>query len=329
MLVPGIGIILLLFGLLLSALFSGSETGFYRAPRIRLELDAQAGRPRSRGLLWLSNHPSVFVATTLIGNNLANYMTSMAVVLLAASVVQAESSLLGDLLGPMLLTPILFVYGELMPKQLFLAAPYRLLRSVSPVFFVFVVLFAPFSVMLYGLNRLTSRFLGEAHDRVRPRLAKESLCRILDEGREAGLLSHSQRSLAQGLFAVTDVPLGRFTIPIESLPSVYESDAKNDVLAMAKRLNLAHLPVVRPGGVKFVGYARVADLFLSRESDWKTRPLLEVADSESPLNALLAMEEQDSVLAVVVRPGVGAIGWVEADAIRHAMFHAADDAAVC
>ena len=126
MLVPVIGIILLLFGLLLSALFSGSETGFYRAPRIRLELDAQAGRPRSRGLLWLSNHPSVFVATTLIGNNLANYMTSMAVVLLAASVVQTKSSMLGELLGPLLLTPVLFVYGELMPKQLFLAAPYRL-----------------------------------------------------------------------------------------------------------------------------------------------------------------------------------------------------------
>ena len=35
----------------------------------------------ARGLLWLTNNPSLFVATTLIGNNAANYMTSLAIVL--------------------------------------------------------------------------------------------------------------------------------------------------------------------------------------------------------------------------------------------------------
>ena len=59
------GIILLLIsGLALSALFSGSEIGFYRIPRVRLRLDALEGDVVARGLLWLTNYPTLFVATT-------------------------------------------------------------------------------------------------------------------------------------------------------------------------------------------------------------------------------------------------------------------------
>ena len=63
-----------LTGLLLSAFFSGAETGFYRVTRVRLLLDGLAGDPIARGLLWLTNNPALFVATALVGNNLANYL---------------------------------------------------------------------------------------------------------------------------------------------------------------------------------------------------------------------------------------------------------------
>ena len=59
--------VLAIVGLFLSAFFSGSEIAFYRATRLRLVLDALAGDRISRGLVWLTNHPSIFVATTLVG----------------------------------------------------------------------------------------------------------------------------------------------------------------------------------------------------------------------------------------------------------------------
>ena len=68
-------------GLALSAFFSGAETGFYRVQRLRLVLDGMSGNWLASGLLALANRPSLYVATTLIGNNVANYMTSLAIVL--------------------------------------------------------------------------------------------------------------------------------------------------------------------------------------------------------------------------------------------------------
>ena len=118
-----IGFLLLFFmGLFLSAFFSGSETGFYRVTRLRLVLDASEGSRVARGLLTLTNNPGLFVATTLVGNNFANYLTSLAIVLMARSVA-AGNSQWAELMAPLAMTPVVFVYGELLPKNLFFHAP--------------------------------------------------------------------------------------------------------------------------------------------------------------------------------------------------------------
>ena len=70
---------LFLLGLRLSAFFSGAETGFYRVSFLRLSIDAHAGDRIAKRILWFAQHPSYFVATTLIGNNIANYLTTSAI----------------------------------------------------------------------------------------------------------------------------------------------------------------------------------------------------------------------------------------------------------
>ena len=74
---------LLLLGIFLSGFFSGSETGFYRASRVRIVIASLDGDRMSKALVKLINNPALFVATTLIGNNVANYVTSLAIVLMA------------------------------------------------------------------------------------------------------------------------------------------------------------------------------------------------------------------------------------------------------
>ena len=80
-----IAALLFLVGLFLSAFFSGTETGLYRVSRTRLVLDGLSGSRAARGIVWLLNHPAIFVATALVGNNLANYLTSLAVVMAGAA----------------------------------------------------------------------------------------------------------------------------------------------------------------------------------------------------------------------------------------------------
>ena len=117
-------LILLLFvlGVFLSGFFSGSETGFYRASRVRFVMDGLEGNRMSKRMLSLFNNPTLFVATILVGNNVANYLVSLAVVLAARALFPVNSGT-AELLAPIALSPALFVYGELLPKSIFFMAP--------------------------------------------------------------------------------------------------------------------------------------------------------------------------------------------------------------
>jgi len=308
---------LAIVGLSLSGLFSGSETGFYRASRIRLVLDALSGDRIARGLLWLTNHASMFVATTLVGNNLANYLVSLAIVLAADKLV-AGDSWIAELIAPVLLAPILFVYGELVPKYLFLHAPNRLLRRAGWPLLVFVVLFLPISSLLWLLNRALAGLLGESPERVHLRIARRELRGILEEGHEAGILHPVQQKLAASIFASADHTLRRYLAPLSGVARARAGMSKEEVLGLARRFKLAEVPIEdadQPG--QLAAYVRTIDLELSPSSEVEpVRPLMSIPAGETPVTALIRLHSAREHLARVVDNRGQTIGILSASQLR-------------
>lgn len=292
-------VFLWLLGLALSAFFSGSETGFYRVTRIRLVLDALEGDRIAKGLWWMANRPALFVATSLVGNNIANYTNSLAVVLAIHS---AGGPQFLEFVAPLLLSPLLFVYGELLPKNLFYQAPYRLLHRGGPLFLLCGVLFAPISAILWGFSKLLELVIGESHPQVKLRLARRELQTALDEGREVGLLTPAQRQLAQGLFAAASQPVTDFAMPPQRMARARLGMAKDDVLRLARRQRSPVLPVEDATRERnLVGYLRVAEIKLGPDAPLaEARPLTTISHKERHLNALLKLHAAGESMAKVV-----------------------------
>lgn len=291
---------LLLSGLCLSALFSGSETGFYRATRVRWVLDGKAGDRLSRLLLWWANNPSVFVANILIGNNLANYLVSLAIVLLVKHFFVTEAAWI-EFIAPILLTPVLFVYGESLPKNLFLQAPNRLIRIVAPALALFNFIFIPAAVVLWGLGRVLEYFLGKSPERVRSRLARKELINVLKEGHNIGLLEPVQLQLAQNFFDLVDKNLDPVYIPLPRVISVPLGTAVGKLLQLASRNRLTHVPMSDKNG-DLLGYVSVSQLLLEPEHKKieEFRPFLQINANESVGRALIKMRSQDADLALML-----------------------------
>lgn len=309
------------FGLFFSALFSGSETGFYRATRIRLVLDAMGGDHVARGLHWLTNQPTLFIATTLVGNNLANYLVSLGIVMGAQTLWSGESHL-ADLIAPMVLAPVLFIYGELLPKNLFLHAPNRLLRMVGPVFLVCVVLFLPVSILLWGLNWILARFSSESPEMIRLIIARRELQRILEEGHEAGILQPAQRSLAQGTFALASRPIRSYSVPLEEVATATSAMSKSEILDLARRHRVAAVPVQQVGEEgRFIGYIRVVDLKLDRSGEvTPVRPLLTFDQNEKYIRVLTRLHGAKENMAAVLDETGCARGIVTVQRLREPLF---------
>jgi CBS domain containing-hemolysin-like protein len=314
-------ILLLLIGLALSAFFSGSETGFYRVPRVRLLIDSQAGDPLARGLLWLTNHPSLFVATTLIGNNLANYVTSLAIVMATAQLF-TRGGVIAELAAPIFLAPLLFVYGELLPKNLYFHTPNRLLRAGGPLFLIFTVLFMPLSVLLWALSKSLEWFAGESPQKLQRRLARKELKRVLEEGHDIGILWPSQRALAQGIFAVANRPVTAFTTSLDCVPSVSQSADRSQTLRVARQHQLSAVPVHDPvNDQNITGYLDVTTVYLDESAGpLKARPLLEISAATTQVAALMCMQDAGESLARVVNASGETVGIVTVEQLYEPLF---------
>jgi putative hemolysin len=315
-----ISLILFVVGLLLSALFSGSETGFYRVTRVRLLLDGLGGDSIARSLLWLTNNPALFVATSLVGNNLANYLTSFAVVLGMRDLIAGQDHI-AEMLAPVVLSPLIFVYGELLPKQLFFYAPNRLLRQTGPLFLCFAVVFAPISAILWALGRVLQEIVGQTPLRVRLALARHELQEVFQEGQEAGILRPAQRKLAQSLFSLASRPVDEFCTPIARIAPIRLGDSKRDVYRLARRHRATVVPVIESDSRNLVGYVRIVDLYLDRQESVETvRPLLDVPSRESHIAALIRLQTAGEELARVVDGKGKTVGLLYAEKLTTTLF---------
>ncbi len=292
-------LLLLLVGIGLSAFFSGSETGFYRVTRVRLVIDALQGDWISKWLLRLSNNPAYFVATTLVGNNLANYLTSLAVVLLTKEFVQADS-VATELAATILFSPLVFIYGELLPKYLFYKAPNRLLRAGGLPFLFFCIVFAPISAVLWALGRILQSLLGETPLQVRLTLARAELQDVLEEGHEVGILRPAQRRLAQNLFAVAGQSVTKRCRPISKIQPVPRTATRADLLQRADRLGATLLIVQGESREDLVGYYRVVDLHLADGNiEQHLRPLIWLTRTTTLLDAIGRLRSEDEEVAQI------------------------------
>lgn len=289
-----VAILLFLFGLVLSAFFSGSETGLYRVSRTRLVLDGLSGSRSAKALIWLLNRPTIFVATALVGNNLANFLTSFAIVL-AVSSMYGDSSI-AELVGPILLTPIVFVFGELLPKFWFFQAPYRLLNLVRPMLFAATLLFLPISLLLALLGVALRALTGQTPFRLRLAMARGELAQVLRAGEEAGILQAGQRSLAEQLFDAGNELAISFAVPLDRL-AIVESPINHAAAVATARCQNHPIVLVRRND-RIIGYVRYSELAIG-EGQVEIRPVIRVRLTDRHLTTLLGLYDAGSEVALL------------------------------
>ncbi|MDR0335908.1 MAG: CNNM domain-containing protein [Planctomycetaceae bacterium] len=308
------------FGLILSATFSGSETAFYRIPKLRLRLDVLENDPVAARMLRLVNNSSLFVATVLVGNNVANYTISLATVLLVSCFMPHSREVFVEIGSTLILAPFLFVYGEMFPKYLALRAPNRMLRFFSPILVFCHWLFLPITGLLQILNLALTLFWGHPRQLLQWTLGRQELARVLDEGQETGILFDTQRRLADGVFDVSVQLIKDWVIPQSHLPIITTNMKPAEVLEIARKNRCTEMPVYEDEqffesgipektttkkeeyGDMPVGYVRTIDLEIAvrNQLDEQARQLLQLLHTELPIRSTVEISSRHTLLTGMI-----------------------------
>ncbi|MDR2755431.1 MAG: CNNM domain-containing protein [Planctomycetaceae bacterium] len=300
--------------LILSATFSGSETAFYRIPKLRLRLDVMENDSVAKRMLRLIENPSMFVATVLVGNNVANYMISLATVLLVSRLIPQSRGIFVEIGSTLILAPLLFIYGEMFPKYLSLRAPNRMLRLFSPILVFCDWLFLPVTAMLQIINLILTNFLGTPRQLLQWTLGRQELARVLDEGQETGILFDTQRRLANGVFDVSSQLIKDWVIPQSHFPIITTDMKPAKVLEIARQNHCVEMPVydheqffedksieTEYGDIP-VGYIRTIDLEIAirNQLDEQSRLLLHLLHTELPIRSTVEISSRHTLLTGMI-----------------------------
>jgi CBS domain containing-hemolysin-like protein len=291
-------------GTALTALYDGAETGLYVLNKMRLDLRAESGSRPARLLRDMLGTSASVLAVLLIGTNIATYVTTFAVSVLF---VHAGAGDRAEWYTLAVVTPLLFILGESVPKNLFQRSPERL---VYPLVWFLRASSAVFTAC--GLLPLVRALASVLPRRRRLPLAHEGLAALLAEGQASGALTHAQTIMADRVMHLTDVLVADVMKPLRQVVTAPRDTSREQLVELVRRHNYTRLPLVEADGA-VAGILDIYDVLMAPGPvlpEEKMTPPLLVLGGWTVSDALYHMQQAHQTLAVVTDARGATVGIV-------------------
>jgi Mg2+/Co2+ transporter CorB len=248
-----VGMILLL--LAASALFSGSETAFTAASHAFVTRRAREGDGRARVLEGLAGRRDQVVAAILVGNNLVNTTATA----LASALLIGWFGEGGVAYASLVMTALLVIFSEVLPKTLALRSPDAAALRVTPLLAMVMRVLGPTARGVSVVVALTLRLFGvRAPGPQRPGITEDELLGAIElhglgQHGAADQAAGEERRMLRGVLELDDM-LVRDVMTHRS--RIVALDAEEPADALLTRLLAAphaRLPLWRRGGEEVIG----------------------------------------------------------------------------
>jgi len=290
--------------------FSAAEMAFIAANRPRLRHLAEQGSATAAAYLEAFRHPERVLSTAMMGVTVAHIVAASA----------TTWSLLPTLGGlapvvvTLVLTPVMLVFGEIIPKAVARAwATSLILRLYRPLIWTSVVLmpFVAFANLVVGL---TLRLYGVRQADTRAFVSREELKALLQMEPGEAEVTTQEAELIDNIFDLGDTTVREVMVPLVEVAMLPDSASPQDAIALIQERGFSRLPVYRQRETNIVGIVAAMDL-LSRGAEAATldelkRPPYYVPETKRIDDLLREMQRSRAHMAVVVDEYGGSTGVV-------------------
>lgn len=249
------GAILLL--LALSAFFSGSETALTAASRAKLRAQADKGSARAARALALTQDGERLIGSVLLGNNLVNILSAS----LATSVFTRLFGDSGVALATLVMTFLVLIFAEVMPKTYAISDPERAAMRVAPLIGPIVRLFSPIVGAIRWFVRLTLTAFGLRTDPSSKVLAiHEEIAGAIELGHSEGAVQKEHRDRLLGALDLGNRTVEEVMLHRSKIEMINADDPPEQILEQCLESPHTRLPVWRGERENIVGVVHAKSL---------------------------------------------------------------------
>ncbi len=298
------------FFVAMAGLFAGAETGLYRLSRLRLRLGVEKKRLPFVMLGRCIHDSSGLLLSMLIGTNLSYYLATSIVTRILLSKFAAEHT--AEIVTTLVTAPILFVFSESIPKNLFLYRADLLMPYLSPFLYAFhkIMSFCGAIPLLKYISTLFSRLAGSASSSktVITSVQRHTVQAILRDTHEEGILSAIQTDIVNRLVKISNVNIRFVMVPIDHVQTVDVNSDDSALLNILRKSAFTRLPVTEAQPANITGFINIYEaLSISQKfADLHNfiRPLKKL-DSDTPvIDAINFMQRENQKIILVTRAGL-------------------------
>ena len=258
---------LLVFLLILSACFSGSETALVSLNRYQLRHKARQGHRSARLAERLLQRPDRLIGLILLGNNLVNFSAASLVALIALEIGGEPAVAVGTLL----LTLAVLIFSEAAPKTLAALHPERIAFPAALVYYPLLKVTYPIVWLTNAASNGVLRLLGvHPDDAVLDSLTREELRTVVHEA--GSRISSRYRQMLISILDLEKVSVDDVMVPHNEILGIDLDEDDRSIQQIIQQSEHTRLPVYRDNIDQVVGIlhlrklANFAKLALDRES---------------------------------------------------------------
>jgi len=300
-------IILLILTIMLASIFAGAETGIYQLSRLRLRLGIEEKRFSFVILANIMQDSAALLISMLIGTNLAYYFITSVVTYLLLS--RFETAHTAEFFAAVITAPVLFVFSELIPKNIFFYRADNLMPRIAPILFVFHKFFTWCQIvpLLKSVSRLFSRLTGTnwSSKTTIDVLRSSHLKTIFQETHEEGFLSTVQTGIIDRLEKISNLSIKYAMTPLSKTQLIDVNSNNVTLLNKLKKCPYTRLLVYENIPLNIIGFINIYDCLNSKEqfSDLRglINPIRRLRAETIVSNAINIMQSENQKIVLVIR----------------------------
>jgi len=260
--------------LVLSAFFSGSETALTAASRGKLRAQADKGSRGAERALLITEDTERLIGSVLLGNNMVN--------ILAASLATALFTRLfgesGVALATLVMTLLVLIFAEVLPKTYAITNSERAAVLVSPVIRIVILVFSPVVSAVRALVRGLLSLFGVATDPESQILAvREEIAGAISLGHSEGAVEKEDRDRLLGALHLGERTVEEIMLHRRSIEMIDSELSPQEVLEQCLASSHTRLPVYKGDPENIIGVIHAKDLLRamfarSRDADGEKDP---------------------------------------------------------
>lgn len=260
-----IALVIAAFALILSGFISGSEIAFFSITATQREKLQDS--ERGRRVLAMLNKPELLLATVLTANNLVNVTIVILTNFALGPVFQNMSPVLSFVLQTVILTFIILLFGEILPKLIANGRPEKWAMFAVPGIKTLMFICYPIARILVGSSTIVHRVVTKRA----PKISTDDLSQALEL---TAVEAADDKNMLEGILEFGETAASEIMTPRIDITDIDTRNSFDEVLKIVTESGYARLPVYDGSQDNITGILYSRDLlpYIGRDNlgdfDW-------------------------------------------------------------